>query len=263
MTTLAERKLGGGMKVDRSKFKELERQALELADVVDKSYLGMVKVLAGIKEQFDLARSPQEAKKELGFECFNDWVKGRFAFKQRQARYLLDVWDNLHVKAHVSMERIEQIGMSKAKLLASAARKGALGPDTRDVWLDKADKMTHDELRDAAKKAVTPKGEKVPETQHRVTVTLFEDQFRTWQDALETAKALTGSEQQCHLVSMICLEFIAHHNKGEKREDLMLRLAAAMERAFDVRLILFDKKKAEVVYGQKMVRSILAEEGDK
>lgn len=241
---------------DKKAFRVMEAEAVRLAKEVEKGYMSLAEVLSDIKAQFDMCGGDHaKTKRELGYETFDLWVAEKLKFERRKAYYLVSIWASLHVKAKLTKRKIEEMGWTKAKELQGLVKYDKLNAENADEWIEKANTMPTEELKAAVKKKTHPG--QVVEIIKRFTIGLFEEQFKNWEAALETARKLTGSDKTPHLIDVICLEFNANHVKErEDKEVLLNRLCASIEENFEVKVIVIDPKKKDVLYGEDEVKSL-------
>ena len=101
-----------------------------------------------------------------------------------------------------------------------------------------------------------------PETIHRITIGLYDEQFKNYERAMRAASALAESDKTGHLLDMICLEFNAQYasKEGGDRLKAIKRYVAMMERVFGVRVIVIDPDSDAVLAGKDMAKELLKSE---
>lgn len=195
--------------------------------------------------------------KDWEFESFKQYVMDELGFHERKAQYLINIYKNLVIKAEISPEKLEGIGWSKAKEIATVADKKNV-----NKWVEKAQNATVTELASEVRQAKADKGAsntggKV-ERSYRLSFTLFEGQNENVEAALVQAAKIAESEKRGHLLDCICTSFQANvlDEKGEsKRTSEMMRVVESLERVFGVKIIVVDPKKGKPIYGEEHVPS--------
>jgi len=255
---------------DRKEFDRLEREALRLVKIAGQTYMDLAQVLYDIREQFKMCHGDtKEAKKALGHERFEDWTKDKLGFERRKGFYFVDVWETLHVEAGIPKKEIERIEWTKARELTPLAKPKPGKPklldwkqdrDGAEKWIEKAEKAeTNEALKADVQKALVLGNGQAPEKINRVSISLYDEQLKNHQAAMDTARVLTGSEKPSFWWDMICLEFnTSHQREGESRDDAIARVCAATQRLFGVKLIVIDPKSKEVLFGEDEIKSLPA-----
>jgi hypothetical protein len=151
---------------------------------------------------------------------------------------------------------------SHAKELAPLAKAGAVNPKNVDDWVKKAKlQPVHQfaqEVKAAKAKHVSGTANP-PETVHRITVGLYDEQHKNYERAIKAASELAESDKIGHLWDMICLEFNAQYAGKEKgdRPKAIKRYVAMMERVFGVRVIVIDPDTENVIVGKDMAKELM------
>lgn len=197
-----------------------------------------------------------------GYATFDDYSETELGMKRGKAYYLAQIWGELHVKAHISEQKIAQIDWAKAKHLAPLAKAGGITPKNVDEWVKKAKiQPVHQFAQEvkSAKAAHVSGTANPPETVYRITVGLYEEQHKNYQAALKAAATLAESTKTGHLWDMICLEFNAQYagKVGGDRETAIKRYAAMMDRVFGVRTIVLAANNDQVLAGKDMVKELM------
>jgi len=123
-----------------------------------------------------------------GYESLAHFVKSKYGFEERKARYLMDIYTNL-VKNQIPWEKVGHLGWTKLKELAKH-----LTLDNVDEWVAKAEACTVLELK-AMLKGAGASEEKESTTTDSTTLKFkcHADQVETIQSALSKIKAETGT----------------------------------------------------------------------
>ncbi len=141
-----------------------------------------------------------------GFDSFGLFVTEKYGFKDRKARYLIEIYDNLVTK-QIPWEKVSVLGWTKLKILAKT-----LTPDNVDEWVAKAEKLTVIELQ-ALLDAGTPSGEgektaKTADDIVKMTFKFKQDQADAVQSALAKAKGELHTEFDTVALENICIGYV-------------------------------------------------------
>jgi hypothetical protein len=189
------------------------------------------------------------------YESFKQYVMDELGFHERKAQYLINIYKNLVVKAQVEPEKLEGVGWSKAKEIATVVDK-----DNADEWVERAKESTVTELVSDVREAKAERGESntggTVERSHRLSFTLFDSQNDNVEAALKLASQIAESEKRGHLLDCIATSFQANvlGDRGEsKRVSEMMRVVESLERTFGVKIIVIDPKSQKPLYGEEHV----------
>jgi hypothetical protein len=197
-----------------------------------------------------------------GYATFDDYAESELGMKRGKAYYLAQIWGELHVNAQIPESKIAEIDWSHAKELAPLAKSGGLTGKNVDDWVKKAKlQPVHQfaqEVKAAKAKHVSGTANP-PETVHRITVGLYDEQHKNYERAIKAASELAESDKIGHLWDMICLEFNAQYAGKEKgdRPKAIKRYVAMMERVFGVRVIVIDPDTENVIVGKDMAKELM------
>lgn len=200
-----------------------------------------------------------------GYATFDDYAESELAMKRGKAYYLAQIWGELHVGAKIPESKIAEIEWSKAVQLAPLAKAGGLTEKNVDDWVRKSKIHTVPQFSQEVKaaKAAHVSGTAVPaETVHRITVGLYEEQFKNYERAIKAAEKLAESDKLGHLWDMICLEFNAQYAGQDKvdRHQAIKRYVSMMERVFKVKVIVIDADTEDVIAGKGMAKELMKSE---
>jgi hypothetical protein len=142
-----------------------------------------------------------------GFELFDDFVREKYGFEGRKARYLVSIYDNLVTKM-IPWEKVSHLGWTKLKDLAPV-----LTVDNVDEWVAKAEKLTVKELLAIIKEAKeTGEGgdKKIKTTDEFVKINfkLKPDQAEIVTQALAKAKGELHTEFDAVAIENICMGYV-------------------------------------------------------
>jgi hypothetical protein len=154
---------------------------------------------------------------------------------------------------------------SHSKELAPLAKVGGVTEKNIDSWIKKAKlQPVHQFAQEvkAAREAHVSGTTNPPETIHRITIGLYDEQFKNYERAMRAASVLAESDKTGHLLDMICLEFNAQYanKEGGDRLKAIKRYVAMMERVFGVRVIVIDPDSDAVLAGKDMAKELLKSE---
>ncbi len=230
---------------------KLRRRIIELVEKVNESYWELSELLYIVYNKGYFKR--------WGYNSFKDYVEKELDIGERKAYYLVNIWYWFVVKGNVSdVEKAKKLGWSKAKELV-----GVVTPENQKEWLRKALKLSHDMLIKEVKEYVRTQQGQVSgrvdkdDVVHRVFFVLFEDQYNNVMHALELAKQISNSDKQGHNLDLICTEFLATHQlpKGNDYISNLRRFFMSLEMGLkNVKVIVIDTDKNEVIYGEEFLR---------
>jgi len=175
--------------------------------------------------------------REWGFKTFEDYVEQELCWKPRKAYYLLEVARFYSTVAIVPKPDLLAVGFSKSIILMDAIKAT---PAEWEMWFARALKMSVRELQAAVDEAVgdgdagdgsgEPNGSSIVETLHSLGFKLYDGQKAVVEQALEIAETMTTniglhSDKRGHLLTMVCLEFVANHPPKDK--DVMRKMLMA------------------------------------
>jgi hypothetical protein len=200
-----------------------------------------------------------------GYATFDDYAETELGMKRGKAYYLAQIWGELHVNAKIPEAKIAEIDWSHSKELAPLAKVGGVTEKNIDSWIKKAKlQPVHQFAQEvkAAREAHVSGTTNPPETIHRITIGLYDEQFKNYERAMRAASALAESDKTGHLLDMICLEFNAQYvsKEGGDRLKAIKRYVAMMERVFGVRVIVIDPDSDAVLAGKDMAKELLKSE---
>jgi len=198
-----------------------------------------------------------------GYATFDDYAESELGMKRGKAYYLAQIWGELHVRAQIPEAKIAEIDWSHSKELAPLAKVGGVTVKNVDDWVRKAKiQPVHQFAQEvkSAKAAHVSGTANPPETVHRITVGLYDEQFKNYEKAMKLAGKLAESDKTGHLWDMICLEFNAQYagkDSGDRSKALK-RYVAMMERVFGVRVIVIDADDGDkVLAGKDMAKELM------
>lgn len=286
---------------------DLRERAKTLGAQIDRSYweLGrtLYEIYDGLPGGFTAVQNNEltkEARRGLyqkwGYTSFEEYCEKEVNLQRRTASSLRYAywWFEHELKLPTEIkDRLLRLGRSKLYKLA-----GFVTMDNVISWMDRAAEMTVEELGKAIKTAKGVKAKRTaddnyneaddlfeygnsdagggdtehraapaPETMHNVSTSLYDGQFKTWEQALERAKGLTGSDKISHNLEMICLDYLASNDFMNPEDDLKAYLAK-QEQILGVKIIAVDPQSGKPKYGGDLLwlmvnARVAAEQADK
>ena len=203
-----------------------------------------------------------------GFASFDEYCEREMGFRQRKGYHLLSIYKQC-VSGPIPKADFEEIGWSKASILAPLVSSGVITGENVHRWMDKAKEKTYDELRAMTKLAKTKSEEKanedsangvegsaakVPEEIHIVRIPLYKDQFENYQVAMKKAETITGSDKTAWLMDCICLHF--NSEACTTKTDSLDVLCRRLEQVFSVKIIALSDESKQVVFGERLAQMI-------
>lgn len=255
---------------------DLRKQAKELYAQIETTYwdLGrcLYEVYDGVPGGYrDLIRGKGAAAArnslfaKWGFENFGDYCEREIGIKKRSGEALRYAyyWFEIHLNIPLELKKeMRTLGRSKVYLLSGFATK-------EDVmeWVAKAKSFNYEDLKKAvndakglkpAKKDEDNEGDQdpgappPPETLHNVQAGLYDEQWKTYNAAIDRAKNLSKSEKIGHNLELICQDFLANNGFTKPEEDANEYLAK-MERQLNLKLIALDPLTGVPIFGADLL----------
>lgn len=218
----------------------------------------------------------KELFKKWGYKNFGEYCEKEIGIRKRSAENLRYAYYYFEIRLHLPKEIKEQIkalGRSKVYLLA-----GVVTEDDVVSWIDKARVMTFEMLKEEIKKvrrdnsdselegqyaqdAISGVKEELPKPEelHTVQAGLYDTQYSTWEEALNRAKNLSGSEKVGHNLELICQDFLSNNEFKNKKEDDKIAYLVKTERLLGVALIAIDPETGKPVYGSDLLWRMIEE----
>jgi len=243
---------------------------------IEKDYLTLGGTLHGILEG-GVSRAGQPVWRAWGFKTFDDYCMRELGFRERKGYYLVDIYRQV-TEGPLPKKAIEQVGMFRAHKLAQAADKGIITEKNVQVWLDRSENKTAEELalmiknelekaktkeEKAAEKArekgtAAPEeakpeeAESVPEEMTIFRVGLYKEQADIWKLAMRKAEKITGSDKDPWKVECIAQHFLSE--VCETPDESLRVVCARLEKLYNVKIAAIDEKDGgRCVYGENLV----------
>jgi len=250
----------GEIVLGEKEAKEARKRALELKEIVEKSYLELGKFLKLIAKAVTQEGIP--VYRSWGFQTFAAYCEQELGFKERKANHLALIYAQTE-EGPFPKKWAEQVGWSKMSLLAPLAAKGIITEGNVKPWMERVEKSSFADLTEIAKKArekaekkkakqeglEIPSREEVPESIHVIRIPLYDDQWENWNIALDKARKITGSDKLPWLIDCIAMAF---NSEGfDTRKEGLDEVCRRVERVFRVKLVAFDEEGP--VFGKDVV----------
>lgn len=272
---------------------ELRARAKQLAKQIDSTYWDLGQCLyevydgvpGGYRELMkgDGSRQVREGLfKKWGYKSFADYADSEVGIRKRSAENLRYAFYWFEIQLHLPKEvkeKIKSLGRSKVYQLA-----GFVQEDNIIMWVDKASEMNFEELKKSVKSAKSVGGDKnadneeldqnmdlsdldsdeptpapKPEEMHTLTTSLYENQWQTWQAALERAKSASGSDKIGHNLELIAQDFLMNNEFKIKGEEDLKALISKFERLIHKKLICIDISSGKPLYGADLLWNLVHE----
>ena len=202
---------------------ELRQHVIEIKQQVENSYFDFAEGLHKVWNSSLFV--------EWGYDSFPAYVEGELEYTPRTAQYLVRIADYFGKMNDDIREWVKSLGWSKAKELVKRVT-----PENFAEMKEKVAGKTVSQIqamlkadKDAA--SDTEAEEESEEKAKRMSFSLFPDQTKTVNDAIERAKADGNTDKDGHALTLIATDFLA---QGET--TLSARLEA-IEKTFGVKLI--------------------------
>ena len=156
---------------------------------------------------------------EAGCNNFDDFLARKFPDSRRKAFYLMSIHD--HLRPFVPRKEIEQLGWTKAAVLARVARSEGKRFQSAP-WVHKAHELDREAFKREVERYFTGKESEPTEL---IVFRLTEGQLEVVDKALYTAALMLGSDKsRSHCLEMICADFLAGASLGEDPDAFYLAI---------------------------------------
>lgn len=235
---------------------DLRQEVLDLKETMDQSRWRMAAAFDKIHDESIFQR--------WGYSNFDQYVETEVEMTVRTAQYLVAMyrWFMYDIEGDISDERREKIVGEVRKLGWTKARHliGITNSENIDDWLKKAQEMSSSDLQKESKRALLEKEGGDPDDVKdvkRMTFAFLDDQHVPVEQALELAGAIAESDKKGHLLSLVCMDYVATNmaqkEAGQKNRGKYLDRIGAQ---FGVKIMAVDKNTNEVVHGKSVFNKI-------
>jgi hypothetical protein len=255
--------------------KKMRKKAKELSGQLETSYMELAKILHEVSEPG--AADVPPLYKQWGFETFENYAQEELNLHERKAKHLRRIWYRLEVElaglSHETKVKIIQLGWTKVRELIRV-----LTVQNADEWAERAKVSSYanlcvyvrrylDALEEAqaqAPQSGPPSRISLPDAEKFVHkhFPLSLSQAEVVNGALEKASVIAKSDSNSHLLTMICMDFVATTVTGND-DDATIRYLAQLEDKLGYKLVIVDPRTNEVVFGIKTLQKVAGvEEGE-
>jgi len=239
---------------------------------------------------------------EWGYTAFKDYCEKELGISRSKGYDLVNLFKQSEAGVFTPKE-VESTGWAKVAKLLPLINDGIMTKQNATKWLKKIEDKNFEEVRQIAhlaqikaaerrkdredaeaassasgkagvdagsgasakskvSKTTTTVSEQVsPEEIYNLKVPLFKDQWENAQIALKKAETVTGSKKLPWLMDCI---FMAFNAEGfSKKEQALDEMCRRIERVFSVDIIAMHSKSKQVVFGDRLVKMLMASEGKK
>jgi hypothetical protein len=249
------------------KYWDLGRVLYDVYDGVPGGYRALMKGKGTSSDRVELF-------KKWGYAGFGDYCEQEVGIQKRTAENLRYAYYWFAIVQEVPADIIAKliaVGRSKVYLLAGVADMSSI-----TLWIDKANDLSHEDLKMAIKTAravaasksvdteegdqgsgpeESPKGSKSlpkPETMATFQAGLFEGQKKTCDDAFKRAQGISHSEKKGHNLELICQDFLTNNDFDDPSKDVEKYIAKVGKR-LGLLMIAIDPNTGKAVYGKDLL----------
>lgn len=183
-----------------------------------------------------------------GYDRFIDYVEEELDFQYRQAMYLIEIYQELVEKRKIPIDFIRNKSWTKLREIAGKTKDESITTEEVKKLIEDSDDMTVEEVVYKARELSATSEDKEIEKTHRITFTLYEEQYENVKKALDAAEEVSTSIKPGANLDLICTEFIASHIHGDKEAEVR-RIARELEGILDIEILITDDTK--VIYANK------------
>lgn len=264
---------------------ELRNKTLHLSKKIDSDYWELGGCLysvfdglpGGYKDNGDGSRARRtELFRKWGYKNFAEYVEKEIGIRKRSAENLRYAYYYFEKKLRLPKEvkeEVKALGRSKVYLLA-----GIVKEDDIMTWLGKAKVSTFEVLKEEIKTINLKKADSsidtgivaenpelpspvpAPEKLHTIQFGLYDSQYQTYEQALEKAQGMTGSDKKGHNVELICLDFLANNGSFQSTDEERKDFLKKVESKLGVQLIALDMKTGKVIHNEDLLVNKLKDE---
>lgn len=222
----------------------LRGRAKILVEQIETAYLELAAILHVVLRD--------KLYKMWGYNSIEDYAEQELSLRQRKMWYFMRIYQRFILDLKMEPKALSGVGWSKLSRIAKVADD----VKTAEMWIEKAKKLSFDELDEKIRKD----GRVVmtdDEVFHRVTFSLHPEQYKTVNQALEKAKKKLQTDKPSYALDMICLDFLS--TSGETFEEDVTMALKQVERAYGIQILAI--KDGQIVYRGKKIQEMLEKGG--
>lgn len=258
----------------RSLVREIDHKYWDLSRVLYDVYDGVPGGYRALMKGRGASADRVELFKKWGYAGFGEYCEQEVGIQKRTAENLRYAYYWFAIVQEVPSDIIAKliaVGRSKVYLLAGVADMSSI-----TLWIDKANDLSHEDLKMAIKTARAvaaskssdteesdqgsgpedpPKGSKSlpkPETMVTFQAGLFEGQKKTCDDAFKRAQGISNSEKKGHNLELICQDFLTNNDFDDPSKDVEKYIAKVGKR-LGLLMIAIDPNTGKAVYGKDLL----------
>lgn len=224
----------------RTQQEALREVTKDLIRLRDKAKLALSQTLNEIYRE--------EYYKDWGYANFQEYCSKELEFQYRQAKYLVDIWQELNHNRKIPLDVLKKsswskliklIGPSRVKVVDDTGAEGyAISKDDIIELIENSSTMTVEEVEFKTKELVYEAGKaEKPEETHKLSIKLYKEQYENYKKAISCAEEISGSSKPNANLDLICTSYIASHIPGNPEEELK-RLAKMLEKDTGAKILI-------------------------
>lgn len=245
---------GGAAEAEVEDNAELRQRVKSLADQAEQTYWDLAMALEEVH-----ATSAYVA---WGYTGFKEYVEGELDFGIRKTQYFIGLAQWFKTLNKATQEWVARLGWSKAKELV-----GKVTNENAAEWKKKLENKTVTEIKDMLKDAGGDDGGDssgesseggTAEKASRKSFSLFPEQMDNVDAALKKAIEISKSDKEGHNLDLICTDFLATNAAYDDVREYLKKV----ESVTGIKLIGYDPKEKEIIYGDTLLDEIAFEPDD-
>ena len=242
--------------VAKADAKKLRGDIVVLKDKLEADYLTFGRMINRVLNS--VGESGKSLYEEWGFDDFEEYCVRELGFHYRKGYSLSSIWEHVD-SGMLPKARIEKIGWTKASTIAPLVKKGIIhDKKTADHWVGLAETLSYRELEEKVQQAKSKADGDAGIPQDEVfkfLAWLPKEQYLNWMAALDNAQKKCGSDKVPWLMDCIAMAFNAECFKDNS--DFVRTLCMRIEENNkNLRVVVVDDVKKEVVYGEETVKGL-------
>jgi hypothetical protein len=253
--------------------KRVRKKAKQLSGELETGYMELARILYWVCDTKSTEPPYESIFKEWGFATFDNYAQEELNLHERKAKSLRRIWFRLEVELSgldsAIKKEIISLGWTKVRELIRV-----LTIANSKEWVERAKQENYSTLCVSIRKYLyaLEEAQKNPENQGKSLaqiepalppketyvhkhLALEQTQADVVEAALQKASVLAGSTSDNHLLTLICSDFVVSNNLG-KESDAKARYLARVEETLGIKLIAFDPKTKNILYGAETLVEI-------